>query len=162
MGRWEWEESIHWRRSSIERAESFLEKVHLDFHLADLAAELSLLGINGRAGGSRLWREEFGESVEGELLPGADEVRMVAEHLGDLAGGSRGLDGIHCHLGLQDWWVSLAGLGHWFSFDFNADHHSRKGQFAVQFSGSITSHGPRLDLSGPFQNGPKSAVWRRP
>jgi hypothetical protein len=34
--------------------------------------------------------------------------------------------------------VGLAGLGHWVSFIFNADHHLRKSQFAVQCSGSIT------------------------
>jgi hypothetical protein len=37
--------SIHRRRSSIEQASSFFEKVQLHFELADLPVELVLVGV---------------------------------------------------------------------------------------------------------------------
>ena len=40
-----WVGSIHGRRSSIEQASSFFEKVQLDFHLADLFEQFILLGV---------------------------------------------------------------------------------------------------------------------
>src|SRR3954470_13502124 len=87
--------SIHRRRSSIDKASSFFEKVQLHFELADLLVEFVLLGVGLLADLLAAVAENVWQPGQRLFLPAADLCRMDAKHLGDLGGRLVGLDGLN-------------------------------------------------------------------
>src|SRR5437588_3743607 len=104
--------SIHRRRSSIDEASSFFEKVQLHFQLADLLVELVLLGVGLLAHLLAAVAEDVWQAGQRLLLPASDLGRMDAEHLRDLGGRLVCLDGLDGYFGLQAGWVTLTRSGH--------------------------------------------------
>src|SRR5580693_7758096 len=76
--------SIHRRRSSIDEARSFFEKVQLHLQLADLFIELVLFGVGLLAHLLAAAAEQIRQAGQGLLLPSANLRRVDAEHLCDL------------------------------------------------------------------------------
>jgi hypothetical protein len=78
--------SIHRRRSSIDEASSFFEKVQLHFQLADLLVEFVLLGVGLLAHLLAAVAEDVWQAGQRLFLPPSDLGRVDAEHLRDLGG----------------------------------------------------------------------------
>src|SRR5579863_6687498 len=130
--------SIHLRRTSIDEASSFFEKVQLHFELADLLVELVLLGVGLLAHLFAAVSEDVRQAGQRLFFPAAHLSRVDPKHLRDLGGRLVRLDGLDSDFGLQAGWVTLTRSWHCLSFIFNAADHLRKGLFCVQLLGSIT------------------------
>src|SRR5258708_14385534 len=104
--------SIHRRRSSIDEASSFFEKVQLHFQLADLLVEFVLLGVGLLAHLLAAVAEYIRQAGQRLSLPAADLGRVDAEHFRDLGGRLGRLDGLDGHFGLQAGWVTLTRSWH--------------------------------------------------
>src|SRR5262249_47650719 len=104
--------SIHRRRSSIDEASSFFEKVQLHFQLADLFVELVLFGVGLLADLLSAVAEDVWQASQGLPLPTTDLGRVDARVLLDLCCRSVCLDGLDGDLGVQAGWVTLARSGH--------------------------------------------------
>src|SRR6266849_4373040 len=112
MLRLEYSGSIHRRRSSIDEASSFFEKVQLHFQLADLFVELVLFGVGLLAHLLAAVAEDVRQTGQRLFLPAPDLGRVDPKHLRDLGSRLVRLDGLHGYLGLQAGWVTLANFRH--------------------------------------------------